>query len=148
MGVQFQSEFSDFCDKYQIKNEVSSPYNPRANGLAESAVKTVKNMLKKCLEKGEDVERALYEWRNLPREHGFSPSQQLFSRRQRKLLPQPDSVYEQVSFEKAALAKNKYFDAQGVRYDKDQVSLPVLSIGQLVRVQDEKSGQWHSCYCH
>ena len=55
--------------------------------MAESAVKTVKNMLKKCLEKGEDVEKALYEWRNLPREHGVSPSQLLFGRRQRMLLP-------------------------------------------------------------
>ena len=123
---------------------MSSPYNPRANGLAEAAVKTVKNMLKKCLEKGEDVERALYEWRNLPREHGFSPSQLLFGRRQRMLLLQPDSAYEQVSFEKAALAKDKQFDAQGVRYDKDKVSLLVLSIGQLVRVQDKKNGQWQA----
>ena len=60
------------------------------------------------------------------------------------LLPQPDSAYEQVSFEKTAMAKNKHFDAQGVRYDRDKVSLPVLSVGQLVRVQDEKSGQWQA----
>ena len=143
-GPQFRSEFSEFCAKYQIRHEVSSPYNPRANGLAELTVKTVKNMLKKCLEEGEDVERALYEWRNLPCEHGFSPSQLLFGRRQRMLLPQPDSAYEQVSFEKAAMAKNKHFDAQGVRYDRDKVSLPVLSVGQLVCVQDEKSGQWQA----
>ena len=56
------------------------------------------------------------------------------------LLPQPDSAYEQVDFEKAAVAKNKHFDAQGVRYNKDKVSLPNLSIGQLVCIQDEKSG--------
>ena len=68
----------------------------------------------------------------------------LFGRRQRMLLPQPDSAYEQVSFEKAALAKDKHFDAQGVSYDKDKVSLPVLSIGQLVRVQDKKTGQWQA----
>ena len=37
------------------------------------------------------------------------------------LLPQPDSAYEQVSFEKAAIAKNKHFDAQGIRYDRDKV---------------------------
>ena len=80
-GPQFCSEFSDICAKYQIRHEVSSPYNPRANGLAESAVKTVKYMLKKCLEEGEDPERALYEWRNLLRKQGFSPSQLLFERR-------------------------------------------------------------------
>ena len=98
-------------------------YNPRANGLAESAVKTVKIMLKKCLEQGEDAERALYQWRNLRREHGFSPSQLLFGRRQRMFVPQPGSAYTQVSFEKAAQAKDKHFDAQGTRYDKDKVNL-------------------------
>ena len=69
---QSRSEFSEFCAKNQIRHEVSSPYNPRANGLAESAVKNVKNMRKKCLEEGEDIERALYEWRNLPRARLFS----------------------------------------------------------------------------
>ena len=59
-------------------------------------------------------------------------------------LPQPDSAYEQVSFEKATKAKNKHFDTQGVRYDRDKASLPVPSFGQLVRVQDEKSGQWQA----
>ena len=97
-------------------------------------MKTVKNILKKYLEKGEDVERALYECRNLPREHGFSPSQLLFGRRQRMLLPQPDYAYEQVSFEKAALAKDKHFDARGVRIEKAKVSLPVLSVSQLVHI--------------
>ena len=48
-GPQFSGEFADFCAKYQIKHEVSFPYNPWANGLADSAVKTVKNMLKKRL---------------------------------------------------------------------------------------------------
>ena len=42
------------------------------------------------------------------------------------------------------MAKNKHFDAQGVRYDRDRVILPVLSVGQLVRVQDEKPGQWQA----
>ena len=41
-GPQFRSEFTDFCNKNHIRHEMSSPYNPRANGLAESAVKTVK----------------------------------------------------------------------------------------------------------
>ena len=135
---QFRSEFVDFCAKYQIKHEMSSPYNPWANGLAGSAVKIVKNMLKKCLDEGEDVDRALYEWIILQRKHGFSPSQLLFGRRQRMLLPELNSAYKQVDFEKAAMAKNKHFDAQGVRYDRDKVSLPVLSVGQLVRIQDDK----------
>ena len=68
-------------------------------------------MLKKCLEEGEGIDQALFEWRNLPHEHGFSPSELLFGRRQRMLLTQPDSAYEQVNFEKD-------FAAQGNRYDR------------------------------
>ena len=59
-------------------------------------------------------------------------------------VPQPDSAYVQVNFEKAAQAKDKCFDAQGIRYDKDKVDLPVLSLDQLVRVQDDKTGQWQA----
>ena len=65
-GPQFRGEFSSFCEKNNIKHELSAPYNPRSNGLAESAVKMVKNILKKCSEENGDPERALYEWRNLP----------------------------------------------------------------------------------
>lgn len=137
-------EFADFCAKFHIKHEVPSPYNPRANGLAKSTVKTVKNMLKKCLKEGEDIDRVLCEWKNLPPEHGFSPLQLLFVKRQRMLHPQPDLAYKQVDFKKAAAAKNKHFAAQGDRYDRDIESLPELSIGQLVLVQDEKSGQWQA----
>ena len=31
-GLQFRSEFSDFGQKYQIRHEVSSLYNPRPMG--------------------------------------------------------------------------------------------------------------------
>ena len=48
-GHQFRGEFSEFCRNFRISHELSSPYNPRANGLAESKVKIVKNMLHKCL---------------------------------------------------------------------------------------------------
>ena len=33
-GPQFRGEFSSFCEKNKIKHELSSPYNPRSNGLA------------------------------------------------------------------------------------------------------------------
>ena len=48
-GPQFCGEFSSFCDSYGIKHELALPYNPRSNGLSESGVKIVKNMLQKCI---------------------------------------------------------------------------------------------------
>ena len=59
-------------------------------------------MFKKCLEDNGDPELALYKWRNLPRDHGFSPAQLMFGRRQRNALPMPDSAFSQVDFVKAA----------------------------------------------
>eukprot|EP00095_Tigriopus_kingsejongensis_P009507 maker-scaffold740_size104176-snap-gene-0.22 protein:Tk09507 transcript:maker-scaffold740_size104176-snap-gene-0.22-mRNA-1 annotation:"PREDICTED: uncharacterized protein K02A2.6-like" len=38
-GPQFRSgEFSSFLDEHPVKLSLTSPYNPRSNGLAESAV--------------------------------------------------------------------------------------------------------------
>ena len=60
-GPQFRGEFSRFCDEFGIKHELSAPYNPRSNGLAESGVKIIKSILVKCLGEGKDVHRTLYE---------------------------------------------------------------------------------------
>lgn len=46
-GPQFRQKFSDLCTELNIIHEVSSPYNPRSNGLVEAAVKQVKGLLKK-----------------------------------------------------------------------------------------------------
>ena len=88
-GPQFRSEFSQFCEQNGIRHELASPYNPRANGLAESVVKVVKDLLLKCMGEKGDMQRILYEWRNMPKSHGFSPAQLLFGRSQNMLLPQP-----------------------------------------------------------
>ena len=66
-GPQFCGEFVKFCEDNGICHELSAPYNPRSNRLAESGVKIVKSILIKCLGEGKDVQRALYEGRNAPR---------------------------------------------------------------------------------
>ena len=40
-GPQFQSEFDEYCKQNAMKFEPSSPYNPKSNGLTESAVKNL-----------------------------------------------------------------------------------------------------------
>ena len=69
-GPQFHGEFLTFCDKFGIKHDLASPYN----GLAESGVKIVQNMLHRCMGKGKDIQQVLYEWRNMLKQHGYSPS--------------------------------------------------------------------------
>ena len=66
-GPPFQSqEFSDFATELGIKHQTISPYNSKANGKVESAVKTAKRMLKKCRKSGEDELLALLNIRNTP----------------------------------------------------------------------------------
>ena len=48
-GPQFWSEFVQFCKHNNIVHELSSPYYPCANGLAESGDRIVKNLLKQCM---------------------------------------------------------------------------------------------------
>ena len=66
-GPQFRGDFTGFCQDHHIEHRTSSPGNPSSNGLAESAVKSAKYLIEKCLANKEDVEAALLEWRNTPR---------------------------------------------------------------------------------
>ena len=120
---QFCGDFVKFCIDNGIKHELSAPYNPRSNGLAESGVKIIKSILIKCLGEGKDIQRALYEWRNAPRAHGFSPAQLMFGRSQNMLLPQPAGAFEPVKLNEAAEAKYKFFDSQEAAYNRDNKEL-------------------------
>ena len=70
-GPQFCGEFRCFCEKHGIRHELSAPYNPKSNGLAEAGVKSVKNILRKCASSGADPDFMLYECPNVPRSDGY-----------------------------------------------------------------------------
>jgi hypothetical protein len=144
-GPQFRSEFKELCAKYNIEHELSSPYHPQSNGLAEAGVKSVKRLLKKCQETGEHFPTALLEWRNTPRSDGVSPAQAFFGRRQRTLLPEvplPQLGNEGiVKFgEIRHLAKDKVIKKRNVLRQE----LPSLDVGEEVLVQHPKDKKWES----
>ncbi|UYV72607.1 K02A2.6-like, partial [Cordylochernes scorpioides] len=87
-GPNFMSrDFKDFQKKWLFDHQTSSPLYPKSNGLAERAVQTAKNLIWKCLDSGQEVELALLNFYNTPRDGLPSPAQCLFSRRTRTLLP-------------------------------------------------------------
>ena len=86
-GPQFRTEFSKYCRQNGIEHELSSPYNPESNGLAEAAVKNMKSLVKRCHKLGEELAPAVAAWRNMARPDGLSPSQLFCGRRQRQRLP-------------------------------------------------------------
>ena len=141
-GPQFCGEFAKFCESNGIRDELSAPYNPRSNALAESGLNIIKSILIKCLGEGKDVQRALYEWRNAPRQHGYSPAQLMFGRSQNILLPQPPKAFSPIQLRQAAEEKDKASMEQAAAYDKDKSELTQLLPGENVHIQCKKTVSW------
>ena len=142
-GPQFLSEFKTWCQINNIDHETSSPYNPKANGLAESAVKNVKHLLLKCKSTGEDPGKSLYLWRNIPRADGYSPAQLLFGRRQFTSLPAMPCAFDFYDIKAAQASRDKVFNSHLVHHDQNTGFLPDFLPGDSVVIQDSKSGDWN-----
>jgi transposase InsO family protein len=124
-GPQFMGEFRSFCSDKNIRHEISAPYNPRANGLAESGVKIVKDLLKKATDTNQDPQHLLYLYRNIPKTHGYS-------------LAQP------IDFKQAQIDRDNHFLSTADHYNRDKRELSKLSVGQEALVQDPKTGFWET----
>ena len=88
-GPQYTSaEFKDFTKQWQIEHRVSSPRNPQLNGMAERCVQTMKALLTKTMEEGEDIDLALLTYKTTPLSHRLpSPAELLNSRKYKTPLP-------------------------------------------------------------
>lgn len=75
--------FEEFSKEYEFDHVTSSPKYPQANGEAERAVKTTKQLL----EKNSDPYLALLSYRSTSLENGYSPSELLMGRKLRTTLP-------------------------------------------------------------
>ena len=87
-GLQFESrEYSRFARQYGFTLVKSIPYYSWGNGKAESAVRTAKNIMKKC-RKEEDPYLALLAYRNTPQQgnYNYSPAR-LMSRNFKDIIP-------------------------------------------------------------
>ena len=88
-GPQFSShQFMRFAKEWDFTHDPSSPKHAKSNGMAESAVKTVKSIFKKAHRNKEDPYLALMAHRSTPSSNdNKSPYEKLFSRPMRTLLP-------------------------------------------------------------
>ena len=141
-GPQFRGPFSSFCQKNDISHELAAPYNPKSNGLAEAAVKSVKNILRKSSTSNADPRSMLYAWRNVPRSDGYSPAQLLFVWRQRTNLPILPFQNLPINFNEATSSKDAIHSSSAEYHDLHKKILPSLSPGQIVLIQDPKSLLW------
>ena len=126
-GPQFCEDFPKFFAKHGISHELSAPYNPKGNSLAEADVRSVKNILVKSYATGTNPAQMLYEWRNVPRTDGFSPAQLLLGRQQRTGLPTLPSQICPIDFSAVADSKDTSHDQSKLVHD---------------RLQDPKTSAW------
>ncbi|MCG8429883.1 MAG: DDE-type integrase/transposase/recombinase, partial [Candidatus Omnitrophica bacterium] len=139
-GPQYtSSQFSSFMNKWGITHKCSSPGHHQSNGKAESAVKIVKHMMKKSLQNGEDQYEALLELRNTPRQGlNISPSEQMFGRATRSLLPQ--LTYH--DNERCRTPRAKQRENIAKHYNKTARNLPPLNAQQPVYYMNPGKPDW------
>ena len=88
-GTPFtSSDFQEFMQRNGIRHVTSAPYHPASNGLAERAVQTFKEAMKKSSGEVETrVARFLFHYRSTPHSStGVSPAELLMGRRLRTHL--------------------------------------------------------------
>ena len=143
-GPQFDcQEFLKFAEAWDFEHTPSSPGNSKANGKAESAVKTAKSLLRKALDSGKDPYMTILDCRNTPTQGiDSSPVQRLMNRRTKTLLPtsrtllQPRVTYPEK--DQRNLAKRQ---EQQVRYlNQGARDLGELAKGDVVRMKPFRLG--------
>ena len=88
-GPQFiGGPYQDMCSRWAIKHTTSSPRYPQSNGLAERMVRTVKALIKKCKQTGQDIGIAMLHLRATPTDPSMlAPAEVMFGRPIRTTLP-------------------------------------------------------------
>ena len=116
-------KFQDFLTKLGIVWSPSTPHYPQSNGMAEAAVKNMKNLLDKCEAdtiNSEEFLEGLLEYSNTPRECGYSPNQVIYGQNLRSLVP----VHETAASKDTSDVQNVYFDESSRDFYVASNSLP------------------------
>ena len=142
-GTQFtSSSFMRFAKAWNFIHDSSSPHFHQANGAAERAVRTAKEILEQ-----EDPLLALLTYRSTPiPELGASPAELAFGRRIRTTMPmiprQLDSPV--ISREDFRRRDNAFKNKQKLNHDRHRGarSLPTLKPGDSVMIKLDGEKRW------
>lgn len=137
-GPHYKAQaFEDFCEEWGIRHTSSSSTYAQSNGAAERTIKTVKNILRKSVETGEDPDFALLAWRCTPVDsHTESPAELMFKRKLHVNLPVKTNPIRQELLDRRQDEQEKAVS----RYNLRARPLPALTAGSQVTFQD--GSQW------
>ena len=138
-GPQFASkEFAEFASTWELCHITSSPRYPKANGMAERTVQTIKKLLEKSDMKNEDPYLAILTHRSCPDPSGDpSPAEKLMNRQLRARLPAVRPVNKKrISIQMNNMQKKQN---QAFYHDRNAKELPKLDKGSTVRVYQHSS---------
>ena len=140
-------EFQFFLKDHNVKSITSSPYYHQSNGLAESMVKTSKNLIEKSLQLNQPWFYLLQEHRLTPISDNIpSPAEILFGCRMRSnltLLPS-QLMNTRISRQREEIAKkeNKLYTSENLNTELD------LEVGQPIWHQDPHTKKWNAGTIH
>ena len=159
-------QFNEFLRDWSVYHCTSSPHYPRSNGLAESAVKSAKKLLRRCWDDSRgrlnerEWTRGLIQQRNTPGVSGRSPAEIVFGRPLRDDLPthpsrfnpplsrlqhDQDGPMSHRPTETPADRRESRRHAAKQWYDQHAHDLPEFPEGTRVRVQDVRTKRWDRC---
>ncbi|XP_030578829.1 uncharacterized protein K02A2.6-like [Archocentrus centrarchus] len=142
-ATQFSSaEFQAFCREYGFVHTTSSPYYPQANGAAERAVQTAKNILKQP-----DPHLALMCYRATPSAAtGVSPALLMTGREIRTTLPMLEDKLQVTLVDRQQVQQKDDQTKTAYRFFHDRrhsaQPLPTLQPGQDVRMKLDGEKGW------
>ena len=141
-GPQYtSSEFRRFATTWKFKYVTTSPHYPQANGMAESAVKTCKTIMKKALLSKSDPYLGSLDHHNTPNAAtGMSPCQRLFGRRTKTLLSFSEPLLKTEQTVSDLLKKDRVKQAK--YFDQHTKQLSELKSGDIVRMKLPGGTQW------
>ena len=136
-GPQFDSdEFRRFAREWEFDHLTSRPGHAQSNGLAESAVKTVKSLIRKAHEDRKDPWLALLDHRDPPTKGiRSSPVQRLMSHRTRTLLLTRETLLKPKLAESVQEERNRIKMKQAFYYNPNAKDLLPLEKGDTMRLQ-------------
>jgi ribonuclease HI len=148
-GPPFNSEeFANFCRRWGIKHQTSSPYHAQSNSYAENAVKSAKSLLRKCRRNGkmdyDEWTRGILAIRNTPHaSSGLSPAMILYGNQVKECLPAHKSALCRSWHEEASKLDHKIaMERQKADKYKPGHNLPPLKVGDAVIVQNRNTKRW------